>query len=321
MAGSVNFVWNFCNETSLKAIRNYSDFLSGFDLNKLTSGCGKELGLHSQTIQAICEEYSTKRKKAKKRKLHWRSSKRSLGWVPFKASAIKMDGSTLVYNKLKLRIWKTREFDISSVLMGSFTQDARGRWYANLVVEVEQNKQLGELELGVDLGLKTQATLSDGRKYQRQNITKKYEAKLAMAQRANKKRQVQAIHARIANIRKDWNHKTANAMLAKCKIMYIGDVSSIKLAKTKMAKSVLDAGWGQLRSFLEYKANLLGTIRQDTNESFSTVTCSHCLKKTGPQGLRQLGVREWTCSNCETVHDRDENSAKNILRMGHHTPL
>ena len=317
MAGSVNFVWNYCNETSLKAIKNHSDFLSGFDLNKLTSGCGKELNLHSQTIQAICEEYVIRRKQFKKRKLKWRTAKRNLGWIPFKSSAVKINEDQIIYNKQKFRIWKSRDFDPSKIKTGSFTQDARGRWYINLVIEVDAKDQQGQLELGLDLGLKTQASLSDGRKYQRENLTKKYEKKLAMAQRANKKKLVKSIHAKIANVRKDWNHKTANSILENCKLLCIGDVSSKKLAKTNMAKSVLDSGWGQLRSFLNYKSKMLGTIAKDTNESYSTVTCSHCLKKTGPQGLRQLGVREWTCKECGTVHDRDTNAGKNILRTGH----
>jgi hypothetical protein len=61
MARTVNFVWNYCNETSYNAIRNQSTFLSKFDMNKLVSGASKELLLHSQSIQAIAEEYVTRR--------------------------------------------------------------------------------------------------------------------------------------------------------------------------------------------------------------------------------------------------------------------
>jgi putative transposase len=68
MASSVNFVWNCCNEVSKRSIEYNSKWLSGFDLNKLTSGCAKELGLHSQSVQAIGAEYATRRKQFKKEK-------------------------------------------------------------------------------------------------------------------------------------------------------------------------------------------------------------------------------------------------------------
>jgi len=70
---------------------------------------------------------------------------------------------------------------------------------------------------------------------------------------------------------------------------------------------------------LEYKAKRLGVEYKEVNESFSTVTCSTCLNKTGPSGLSDLGVREWVCESCGTPHNRDVNAAQNILRMGHHT--
>ena len=87
MADAVNYVWNFCNETSLYSIRYNSEWLSGFDLQKLTKGAGKELGINSTTVQEVCSEYALRRKKAKKRKLRWRGRK-SLGWIPFKSTGI-----------------------------------------------------------------------------------------------------------------------------------------------------------------------------------------------------------------------------------------
>jgi IS605 OrfB family transposase len=142
-----------------------------------------------------------------------------------------------------------------------------------------------------------------------------------MAQRAGKKRLAKQIHAKIANIRKDWNHKTANAILKDAKAVFVGDVSSVKLAKTSMAKSVLDSGWGQLRSFLIYKSRMLGTTVKEVNESWTSRTCSVCGAIGEHQGLSGLSVREWTCASCGTQHDRDVNAAINILRVGNHTPI
>jgi IS605 OrfB family transposase len=166
--------------------------------------------------------------------------------------------------------------------------------------------------------LKDVATCSDihenGMKYTRENITKRYADKLAMAQRANKKKQISAINAKIKNVRNDWSHKVTTELVNNASYIAVGDVSSTKLAKTKFAKSVLDAGWGRFRSQLKYKAIALAVTYKETNESWSTVTCSACGDKTGPRGLGAVGVREWTCASCGAEHERDINSACNILK-------
>jgi len=105
--------------------------------------------------------------------------------------------------------------------------------------------------------------------------------------------------------------------------LYDGDVSSSKLAKTRLAKSTYDAGWGIARTQLTYKASRLAGFCVPTRESFSSVTCSACLSRSGPRGLGALGVREWTCSACGISHDRAPrgNAAHNILRLGRQTPI
>ena len=118
---------------------------------------------------------------------------------------------------------------------------------------------------------------------------------------------------KIKNTRKDFLHKETTKLVRRYKTIYVGDVSSSKLAKTKMAKSTLDAGWGLFKSMLEYKAIALGVDFKVVNEKYSTVTCSSCFERSGPSGLSALGVREWTCSTCGTDHDRDVNAARNIL--------
>ncbi|AQG81325.1 RNA-guided endonuclease InsQ/TnpB family protein [Spirosoma montaniterrae] len=142
-----------------------------------------------------------------------------------------------------------------------------------------------------------------------------------MAQRAGKKRRVTAIHAKIRNKRKDWNHKTTTRLVREYDRIVVGNVSSSKLRKTRLAKSVSDAGWADLKQMLRYKAISLGIEYREVKENFSTVTCSDCFAKSGPSGLSGLGVRDWVCTCCGSVHDRDVNAARNILRIGHGTPI
>ncbi|HKM14823.1 MAG TPA: transposase [Marinospirillum sp.] len=88
---------------------------------------------------------------------------------------------------------------------------------------------------------------------------------------------------------------------------------------TKMAKSILDAGWGQLKTMLDYKCAHAGIVFKVVNEAYTTQTCSNCgnLPESRPRGIAGLGIREWTCSGCGVAHDRDVNAAQNILAVGH----
>jgi len=313
MANSVNFVWNYCNEVNQERWKKFNKTFSAFDLNKLTSGCAKDLGLHSQTVQAICEEYYKSCKRRKKARLKWRSSKKSLKWIPFKGSGIKVENDKIVYAGHVFKFWKSKPFD-GKIRFGSFCQDSKGRWFVNLVIEKTIHKRTSTGNVcGIDLGLKTLLTLSDGVEFDRGNLTKKYENKLAIAQRAKKKKQVTAIHDKIKNQRRDWSHKVSTLLIREYDKIVVGNVSSSQLMKTKMAKSVSDAGWYSFKEMLSYKSIRVGVEYKEVNESFSTVTCSVCKERSGPKGLLGLKVREWVCSHCNTSHLRDVNAAKNIL--------
>jgi len=97
LAGSVNFVWNYVNDLSFKHLQRTGKFFSAYDLSAYTKGSGEYLNPHSQTIQAISETHAKARKPFKKAKLNWRTnnpkaSRKNLGWIPFKKSAIKRLG-------------------------------------------------------------------------------------------------------------------------------------------------------------------------------------------------------------------------------------
>jgi transposase len=201
MSYAINLVWNYCNEVSLLAYRRDTTFLSAYDLHKLTAGTSKDLRLSADTIQQVCTEYVTRRRQCKKRTLKWRSKKRSLGWIPFKSAYIKLQGDTVTYYGHRFRLWLSRPVE-GVMKTGSFTQDARGRWYVSFQCEVaDAQEPVGQADLGIDLGLVNQIACSDGVIYSRDNLTRAHEDALAMAQRAGKKKRVKAIQAKIANTR------------------------------------------------------------------------------------------------------------------------
>lgn len=325
MARSVNFAWNYLNELSQRSIRERGVFLSAFDLDRYTQGAGKLLGLHSQTLQEVAREYATRRLQFRKRRLNWRKSggvRRSLGWIPFKVGAASWKHGQVYHNGQYFQIWDSYGLAQYRFRSGSFNEDARGRWYFNVVVEVETQSSPGQEALGIDLGLKDVATCSDGTRLENSRFYRDLEPALAIAQRAGKKARVRAIHAKIANRRKDALHQFSRALVERCGLIVVGDVSPSKLAKITMAKSVLDAGWGQLKTMLAYKCAHAGIVFKEVNEAYTTQTCSCCsaISRNSPKGRAGLGIREWTCCACGVRHDRDINAARNILAAGHGRP-
>ena len=325
LAYDVNQVWNFCNALSTKAFEREHRFMSGFDLQKYTDGASKEgINLHSQTIQAIASEYATRRKQFKKVRLAWRKSggaRRSLGWVPFKKSGITYAHGQIRYGKVWLSLRDSYGLTDYELGPGNISEDSRGRWYINICATPKQKpmqqRSLFNDSTGVDLGLKDFAATSDGAVIEARQFYRKMEEKLAVAQRANKKDRVKALHAKIANRRKDFHHKLSTSLVRGYGAIFVGNVNASALAKTNQAKSVLDAGWSAFRTMLQYKCDHAGVWFDEVNEAYSTQICSCCKKRTGPKGLEGLGVREWVCNDCGTAHHRDINAAINILAAGH----
>ncbi len=330
LAGKVNFVWNYVNELNQKAFANFKHgitkgFLSAFDINKLLAGSYKELGLLAQSIQHIAETYVSSRRAFKKPYLSWRSRKRSLGWIPFKSAAIKLQGDQVLFQGKAYRFWQDRSLpEDAKIKCGSFNQDSQGRWYLNLTFETASQAAHSSphSEIGIDLGIKEAITLSNGTAFQRPGLTKKYEVQLAAAQRAKKKKQARKIHTKIKNSRKDYYHKLTTQIAKQFAHLFVGDVNSQNIIDKEiksLTKGTYDAAWYLIKTLLAYKAIKLGGTYNEVAENYTTQDCSACLMRCGPKGIEGLAIREWVCQHCKTPHQRDVNAARNILRIGHNT--
>jgi len=318
-ARAVNRVWNYCGEIQEAARRHNKRWPSGFDLIRLTVGSSKLLGLHSDTVQAVCKQFALSRDIHCKRP-RWRG-RRSLAWIPFQAArAICIDRDGAIFVGRRYRLWLSRPIE-GETRCGSFAQDARGRWYLNLQVTVPEDGAHGIGEVGIDLGLKALAAFSTGEKIEAPRLYRKYERALAIAQRAGRKPRVRAIHAKIASCRKHFLHGLSIRLVRENRRICVGNVNSCALARTSLAKSVLDAGWSQLRSQLRYKAMRHGAEYIEVDERLTTQVCSACGACGGPKGREDLVVREWICGGCGARHDRDINSAINILVSGRNVGL
>lgn len=262
--------------------------------------CFEHIG--SDTIQRVNAEFATRRKQFKKVRLRWRVSqepRRSLGWIPFKAAQLKRKGHSLRFSGKSIRVFERHLLQGRSWKSGCFAQDSVGDWWLCLPADLEVSVSVAPQEdVGLDLGLKDTVTTSDGERLEAGHFYRNMEQRIAQAQRRGHKRQAKRLHRQAARRRKDALHKFSSMLTGKYKRIFIGDVSALKLAKTRMAKSVLDAGWGMLKTQLQYKGENAGRSVIIAKERNTTRTCSSCKALTGPIGLDMLDVRAWICTEC-----------------------
>src|SRR5690606_24761952 len=121
-------------------------------------------------------------------------------------------------------------------------------------------------------------------------------------------------HARVADKRRNWTRKLSTQIIRENQAVYVENLAVSGLGRTRLAKSVHDAGWGQFVAMLEYKAQRYERVVHKIDRWYpSSQTCSACGRV---DGKKPLHVRAWTCQPCGTSHDRDLNAAKNILAAG-----
>lgn len=323
-AVEVNQIWNWANATSADAAdrnkRASAKFLSGFDLCNLSAGASEYFErIGADTIQRVNCEYATKRRAAKRIRLRWRVSRgarRSLGWVPLKAASLKRKGAGVRFCGKAFRIFEAARLDGVKLRDGCFAEDALGDWYLCVPVTIAAETQPAEMAaVGIDLGCKDAAVTSDGARLESGHY-RALEPKIAQSQRRGHKRQAKRLHRKATRQRQDAQHKFSRMLVNRYEQIFVGDVSSTKLVKTRMAKSVLDAAWGQLKTQLQYKGQQAGRHVEIVNEHYTTRVCSGCGSLSGPAGLDMLAVRQFECVDCGAIHDRDVNAARNILTTG-----
>ncbi|MGJ5831773.1 RNA-guided endonuclease InsQ/TnpB family protein [Streptomyces ossamyceticus] len=206
-------------------------------------------------------------------------------------------------------------------------KDAAGRFFASFVIDTDpaaDQARMPETDrtIGIDLGLTHFAVLSDGTKIDSPRFLRRAEKKLKKAQqelsrkqkgsrnRAKARLKVARAHAKVTDARREFHHQLSTKLISENQGIAVEELSVAGLARTRLAKSVHDAGWASFISMLEYKAQRYGrtlvTIGRFTPTSR---TCSTCGVVDGP---KPLNVRKWTCAACGVVHDRDVNAAINV---------
>lgn len=208
------------------------------------------------------------------------------------------------------------------------SRDSAGRYHISILVEDTITPHTpADTAVGIDAGITTLYTLSNGEKITNPRHEKKDREKLARAQRQLAKKQkgsknrdkarrkVARIHARIADRRRDHLHKLSTRLVRENQVIAIEDLSVRNMVKNhSLARAISDASWAQFRTMLEYKADWYGREIIAIDRFYpSSKQCSACgmLQDSMP-----LNIRDWACPGCGEIHDRDINAAKNILAAG-----
>jgi putative transposase len=310
-------VWNW----AIKKIEyNARDkiYFSGFDFANLLADHGKKLGIPSHTIQGILSQAHTawsrcfKKIGGKPRLKGQRNKLNSISFpdriYPPKENHISIPGIG------KVRYHK-QEIPKGTIKNGRIIKRASG-WYLCLFIDSQREPIVctGNGQVGIDPGFKSLLTLSTGEKIEHPRELELASKRLAQAQRGHDLALASRIQERIANQKKDRNHKLSLRLVKENKLIAFSK-DNIKGIAKKFGKSVSSSGHYQLRQMISYKSSSCGRKYVEPDSRNSTRMCATCKALTGPTGLSQLSVRHWDCA-CGAHNDRDVNSAVNVLNAG-----
>lgn len=336
--GCSRFVWNYFLDLRQKSWKQENKSLSYYDTAKLLTQLKKEPeyswlsevsiiplrysiyeldGTYKKFFKGNCGYPNFKKK----------SGTNSIG-LDTSAFSIKNGKFFIAKNKQPLNIRFHRQLPQNQEIKYiHITLEPSGKWYVSFNLEVSVHPlPESQNQIGIDLGVSTFVTTSNGDKIKSPDLKKEYQKlkklqrKLSKKQKGSKNRnkvriKVARQYERIKFIRLNFHHQLSRKLVNENQVIVLEDLKIKNMVKNrKLSRAISEQGWYQFRMFLEYKCDWYGRELIIINQWYpSSKTCSSC---GSIQTKMPLSVREWTCPDCGSHHDRDINAAKNILAVG-----
>jgi transposase len=274
------------------------------------------MGIPSHTLQGvICTAHDAWKRCFKKisGKPKLKGMRNKMSSIPFPDPIKAPKGNRINLPALGSVRFHKMELPDGKIICGWIVKRTSG-WYLCLFIDAQPKviERTGYGVIGVDGGFKDLLTLSTGEKISHPRELEVAAERLAQAQRGHDTKLAARIQEKIANRRKDRNHKLSRRLVAENVVIKFS-ADNHKAVARRFGKSVASSGHSQLQRMLAYKSPQSGTQYFEIAPKDSTKTCNECGSLSGPTGFAGLSVRQWRCTTCGTFHDRDQNAAVNTL--------
>ncbi|MEW8046501.1 MAG: RNA-guided endonuclease TnpB family protein [Candidatus Thiodiazotropha sp.] len=245
-----------------------------------------------------------------------------------KVKAWLKDGEMTLPKLGKVKLRDASNLPAAMPKMVTVSKDPAGRYFASFAVEEEIDaKPIHGRAIGIDMGVASLATLSDGSKIENPRFLDKLDAQLRFQQRKlsrkvkgsnrwyQQRQRVARIHARIRDSRRDYLQKKTTEIIESQDVIAVESLHVKGMVKNRrLARTIHDTSMSEFISMLSYKADWYGKTLVEIDQWFpSSKTCSCCGHRMDEMNL---AVREWTCPKCQKRHDRDVNAARTVLGEG-----